>query len=440
MRFEGGGTMKRLTFATGIFILLAFQWGGWASAENLGKLSANPVDPESTSNSFGAGSPFRQNSINNRFGPYPLGLNRFHDGLENLLIKGVIEAANRLRYVTYCCWVIGDVEISESCSEYSEFVDAFTRRENALALGLYMMDTNYGVSGSNAMSKIFNEGKKEYDCAFRLMQSNDLGAYGLYYAGTIYNWGLAEKDEKGFIRLTEAGKTIYGIVDRYYQQTQPAYYKRYKGNKIVPKKALLQWAQVNDFDNIRHSRHKQEREFHEDILFRLDKKKVGDYRRDTFAFVMECIKKCSNSNTAFDEDVLRNIHYYSSYVRGNGKIHKFEVPDHYDDVRFYWSVYEGHVYFRWWLSKYFQVFLNHLKSCDNVPQLMTFLMRSTEIDSTILLKLFVGNGRTFSMLPWNPSLPCSQALIISKIPFQRNPSLTMKITRAYLKCLRSSLL
>ena len=62
--------MKRLTFATGIFILLAFQWGGWASAEDLGRLSTNPYDPESTSNLFGAGSPFRYNSINNQFGPY----------------------------------------------------------------------------------------------------------------------------------------------------------------------------------------------------------------------------------------------------------------------------------------------------------------------------------------------------------------------------------
>ena len=62
--------MKRLIFAKGIFILLVFQFGVWASAENLGKLSANPFDPESTSNPFGAGSPFRQNSINNRFGPY----------------------------------------------------------------------------------------------------------------------------------------------------------------------------------------------------------------------------------------------------------------------------------------------------------------------------------------------------------------------------------
>ncbi len=39
-------------------------------AEDLGNLSANPFDPDSTSNPFGAGSPFAQDSINNQFGVY----------------------------------------------------------------------------------------------------------------------------------------------------------------------------------------------------------------------------------------------------------------------------------------------------------------------------------------------------------------------------------
>ena len=62
--------MKRLTFAMGVFILLGFQWGGWVSAEDLGRLSANPYEPESTSNPYGAGSPYRSDSINNPYGPY----------------------------------------------------------------------------------------------------------------------------------------------------------------------------------------------------------------------------------------------------------------------------------------------------------------------------------------------------------------------------------
>lgn len=39
-------------------------------AEDLGNLSANPFLYESTANSFGAGSPFASNDINNPFSPY----------------------------------------------------------------------------------------------------------------------------------------------------------------------------------------------------------------------------------------------------------------------------------------------------------------------------------------------------------------------------------
>ena len=39
-------------------------------AEDLGELSANPYNPESTSNPFGAGNPFKSDGINNPFSPY----------------------------------------------------------------------------------------------------------------------------------------------------------------------------------------------------------------------------------------------------------------------------------------------------------------------------------------------------------------------------------
>jgi hypothetical protein len=39
-------------------------------AEDLGELSANPFNPESTANPFGAGSPFKPDGLNNPFSPY----------------------------------------------------------------------------------------------------------------------------------------------------------------------------------------------------------------------------------------------------------------------------------------------------------------------------------------------------------------------------------
>ena len=42
----------------------------FASAEYLGELSANPFDSASTSNSFGAGSLFKSDGMNNSYSPY----------------------------------------------------------------------------------------------------------------------------------------------------------------------------------------------------------------------------------------------------------------------------------------------------------------------------------------------------------------------------------
>ena len=41
-----------------------------AHAEDLGNLSANPFDVNSTANPFGQGSPFAPNGVNNPFSPY----------------------------------------------------------------------------------------------------------------------------------------------------------------------------------------------------------------------------------------------------------------------------------------------------------------------------------------------------------------------------------
>ena len=48
-----------------VFLLLLFPLS--VHAEDLGELSANPYNPDSTSNPFGAGSPFKPDGLNNPF-------------------------------------------------------------------------------------------------------------------------------------------------------------------------------------------------------------------------------------------------------------------------------------------------------------------------------------------------------------------------------------
>ena len=53
-----------------LLLLLILPLPPFVHAEDLGELSTNPFNPDSTSNSFGAGSPFKPDGLNNPFSPY----------------------------------------------------------------------------------------------------------------------------------------------------------------------------------------------------------------------------------------------------------------------------------------------------------------------------------------------------------------------------------
>jgi hypothetical protein len=238
--------------------------------------------------------PFWTSEVNiDQGGRYPLGLNRFHDGLENILIYGISMNANRLRYITYYTWVIGDIEKNEECKKYSDFVEFFRRRENALSIGLYMLNKDYSVQGSDKLKTIVEESKDEYECTFDLMQSNRLGAFGLYYVGTIGKFGLIERDSKGIYKLTESGEKLYNIAKNNLEKCD--YYKNFRSMKIVPKETLIELGKINDLDNIKDNEFILERDFFKNIIFYLDKKKVSGFRRDTFMLFLDSIKQCSQS-------------------------------------------------------------------------------------------------------------------------------------------------
>lgn len=295
-------------------------------------------------------------------GRYPLLLNRFHDHMEDYLIKSIVSTTNRLRYISYCCWAIGDIEYSMNCNKYYEFEEAFRRRESALAVGTYILQPktlvgNYTIYGSEVMkSKVDSEDKK-YDCSFRILPSQPLGAFGQYYKGTLQNWGLTYVNEQGVVRLTELGKELYEIVIENYLNCE--YYLSYRGKKRVPGKVLKSWAKANEYDNITDSRHKDERDFYKKVLFHLDKKDIVDYRRDSLAIYLECIKQCNKRKIDFDEDILRNILYYKR-ISIDDEIIPIKLSPCLDNAIFFWGIYEMQVYFRWWISEYFCFFLKRL--------------------------------------------------------------------------------
>lgn len=306
-------------------------------------------------------------------GRYPLGLNRFHNGLEDILIKSITVLADRLRQISYYCWAIGDLHRRKHIASYRDFVEAFRRRENALALGLSLCQPDYTIDGSTAVSRRVHPDTSHYDCSFALMQSNKLGAFGLYYAGTMYNLGLIAYDENGATILTKLGQELYELVESRFCQAKPEYHRKYCGHKMVPTSALIEWGKTNDLDNIRQTSCQDEQVFFRNLLFRLDQKKTSDFRRHSLALFLVCIQDCARNQTSFDELVLRNIHYYGCYYDHHREIKHPVIPRYLDDARFYWSIYEAQVYFRGWLTASFQCLLRYLKSREEGATIDEFL-------------------------------------------------------------------
>ncbi|MPQ44454.1 hypothetical protein [Clostridium tarantellae] len=297
-------------------------------------------------------------------GRYPLLLNRFHDHMEEILIKGIVSTTQRLRYISYCVWAIGDIEESMDCNTYSEFVRAFRVRESALAVGLLLLSPetklgNYNIYGVDTMSSIVNDVDKAYDCEFKVLSSQELGAFGQYYKGTIQNCGLIYVNEEGVVKLTPTGQELYKIMVNTYKNSK--YYNLYKGKKNIPGQILKEWASVNEYDNITDALHKAEREFYKRILFHLETKYVSDFRRDTLTIYLECIRECNKHSLEFNEHIIRNSLYYKR-IETENEIIKFEMSSFLDDAVFYWSIYETQVYFRWWISEYLRYFLKSLSS------------------------------------------------------------------------------
>lgn len=295
-------------------------------------------------------------------GRYPLLLNRFHDHIEDYLIKGIVSTTDRLRYISYCCWAIGDIEHTLNCTKYYEFEEAFRRRESALAVGIYLLQPktlvgNYPKYGIEVMRYMFRDEDKNYDCSFRVLPSQSLGAFGQYYKGTLQNWGLIYVDEQGVIHLTELGNKLYQIMVASY--TKCEYYLNYKGEKSVPGKVLKKWAKVNEYDNITDLNHKAERDFYINVLFHLDEEEVSDYRRDSLTIYLECIKECNKREIKFDENILRNVLYYKR-IFNEDNIIQINLSPFLNDAAFYWEIYETQVYFRWWISEYLRFFLTIL--------------------------------------------------------------------------------
>jgi len=313
-------------------------------------------------------------------GRYPLGLNHFHNHLDSYINRNIVYGSDKLRYITFYCWAIGDIHKTVKLNNYAEFVEQFTLRENAFSCGLYINPHKYAVRGSNALKKFQSLDDKEYDMSFRLMESKSLGAFEQYYAGTMYGFGLIYY-ESGIPLLTSSGNDIYNIADKYYSETK--YYKNNKGKRFIPKKILVEWGKLNDLNNIRENESLSEIEIYKKLIFYLDNK-AHDYRRDTFVLYLQTIDWSLKNKVDFKSSFW-SMMYFGKTFNKKDEVCEVDIPVYLQDVYTYWKIYFIHSMFSLWLERYFGIFLSYLKENSEGVSINEFIddIDSIDFDKTI---------------------------------------------------------
>ena len=140
----------------------------------------------------------------------PLGLSRVSGMITDFLLQGIITQTYRARYYSFYCWAIWHIEQTEPCAEYNEFAAAFQRRDSLFTLASLQFNPNSSPVGVRVAASRLADAKKnqEVSCSFQVLPSNQLGAFGQYYTGSIHELGLTSRDEKGIYHVSPSGETV----------------------------------------------------------------------------------------------------------------------------------------------------------------------------------------------------------------------------------------
>ena len=109
----------------------------------------------------------------------PLGLSGVAFRITDYLLSGIVTTTERARYYSFYTWVIWHIANEEPTEDFQEFVNAFRRREAAMALATLAADTSASPVGVDATRKYFARGNEtgSFDCNFQVLPSNRLGGW-----------------------------------------------------------------------------------------------------------------------------------------------------------------------------------------------------------------------------------------------------------------------
>ncbi len=254
----------------------------------------------------------------------PLGLSRVSFLITDYLLKGIITTTSRARYYSFYPWALWHVEQFEEPKHYSDFMEAFRRREAFLALAtLHHYSDSPSVVGADAVRPRLQkcEDTGEIDTNFAVLPSNVLGGYGQYYGGSLYAMGLTHRTEEGIDRVApDRGEALARAFNKSVVNTQYCRQARFN-EKVVSLGVLKKSAQTFSLDSLGEERAAGERELLRNLFFSWDRSKLEDtdlLRRHTLGLILHTVSEYGKSDFSPPSDGARIDRYlvYAPYYYG----------------------------------------------------------------------------------------------------------------------------
>lgn len=267
----------------------------------------------------------------------PLGLSRVAQMITDYLLTGIITQTDRARYYSFYCWSLWHIQMEEPPKRFQDFVDAFRRREAAIAIATVLNDVSTSPVGVTAVKVNINEGRdeKKYNTNFRVLPSNQLGGYGQYYAGSIYNLGLTHRLDDGIDRVTEGDAVEIAIAFHNSIKNTPYIKKRLYLEKSVASRDLELSMQFLTIDALAEPVCHQEREILRKIFFSFDQGKNGErelLRRFSLAQILYVVAEyeAKGKPARFDDIdwyLTFPVYYYNLLEFEDKTTNVYRVPD-----------------------------------------------------------------------------------------------------------------
>jgi len=262
----------------------------------------------------------------------PLGLSRVSNIITDYLLTGIITTTDRARYYSFYCWALWHITREESPKKYQDFVGAFRKREATVALATIANDPNTSPVGVLAARPRLQAGSAEGKlfCNFRVLPANQLGGYGQYYAGSLYQLGLTFRTDDGINRAAEGNAN--DLANLFHSCIKDTSYikSRLYTEDYLPFKDFQNFKKYLTIDALHESFCNAERQKLVDIFFGLTKSKLDErdiLRRHSLAQILFIVSEYQKNGSHPEEQSLdMHLVYAPCYYDSLGPINNTSIP------------------------------------------------------------------------------------------------------------------